>query len=42
VRYYLQQPPTVTDLREVLCRLDLDPWQITRLGEPAAVELGLQ
>ena len=41
VRYYLQQPPTVTELREVLRRLDLDPWQITRLGEPAAVELGI-
>lgn len=29
VRYYLQQPPTVGELREVLHRLNLDPWQIT-------------
>jgi arsenate reductase len=41
VRYYLQQPPTVTELREVLRRLDLDPWHITRLGEPVAIELGI-
>ncbi|MFC4017546.1 ArsC/Spx/MgsR family protein [Micromonospora sp. GCM10011542] len=41
VRHYLQQPPTAAELREVLCRLDLAPWHLARLGEPVAVELGI-
>jgi arsenate reductase len=41
VRHYLQQPPTAAELREVLRRLDLDPWHIARLGEPVAAELGI-
>jgi arsenate reductase len=41
VRYYLEEPPTAQELEAVLQRLGLEPWDITRLGEPAAAELGL-
>jgi arsenate reductase (glutaredoxin) len=41
VRRYLEQPPTVGELAEVLRRLGLEPWDITRLNEPAATELGM-
>lgn len=41
VRYYLQQPPSAAELREVLERLGLEPWDLTRTGEPVASELGL-
>ena len=41
VRYYLKQPPTVEELTGVLARLGLEPWDITRLGEPLATDLGL-
>ena len=40
-RRYLDQPPTESELRDVLRRLDLGPWDITRLNEPRAVELGM-
>jgi arsenate reductase len=38
-RRYLDEPPTVEELRDVLARLGLQPWDITRTGEPRAVEL---
>jgi arsenate reductase len=41
VRYYLEKPPTVEELDDVLKRLQLEPWDITRFGEAAADELGL-
>ncbi|SES44019.1 ArsC/Spx/MgsR family protein [Actinokineospora terrae] len=41
VRRYLDEPPTAAELDEVLTRLDLQPWEITRLKEPVAKELGL-
>lgn len=41
IRYYLEQPPTAAELTAVLARLGLEPWDITRLGEPAAKDLGL-
>ncbi|MEV0594598.1 ArsC/Spx/MgsR family protein [Nonomuraea cavernae] len=41
VRRYLDDPPDEHELREVLARLGLEPWDVTRLGEPAAAELGL-
>lgn len=41
VRRYLDDPPTVAELTDVLARLGLEPWDIARLGEPAAAELGL-
>ncbi|MDX6259887.1 MAG: hypothetical protein QOH84_1575, partial [Kribbellaceae bacterium] len=36
VRRYLDDPPTATELEAVLTRLNLAPWHITRLTEPAA------
>ncbi|NUS09565.1 MAG: arsenate reductase family protein [Nonomuraea sp.] len=41
VRRYLEDPPTSDELRAVLARLGLEPWDITRTGEPVAAELGL-
>jgi arsenate reductase len=41
VRYYLETPPTVPEIEEVLRRLGLEPWDIARIGEPVAAELGL-
>ena len=41
VRRYLDDPPTPEELRQVLERLGLEPWDIARTGEPAAAELGL-
>lgn len=41
VRSYLDQPPTADELAEVLDRLGLQPWDITRMNEPRAAELGL-
>lgn len=41
VRSYLDNPPTAVELAEVLDRLGLQPWDITRMHEPRAVELGL-
>ena len=41
VRHYLEDPPTPKELTEVLTRLGLEPWDITRLNEPRAAELGL-
>lgn len=41
VRRYLEVPPTEDDLRAVLAALRMDPWDITRMDEPLARELGL-
>ncbi|MEU3459978.1 ArsC/Spx/MgsR family protein [Streptomyces sp. NPDC006733] len=42
VRRYLEDPPDAGELRAVLERLGLEPWDIARTGEPAAAELGLE
>lgn len=42
VRHYLQDPPTADELRAVLARLALEPWDVTRLGEPVAAELDMK
>jgi arsenate reductase len=42
VRRYLDDPPTASELAEVLDRLGLEPWDITRTGEDTAKELGLK
>ena len=34
VRRYLDDPPTRDELEQVLQRLDLEPWHVTRTGEP--------
>jgi len=39
VRRYLEQPPTVAELEDVLARLGLEPWDITRTAE--ASKLGV-
>ena len=41
-RRYLDAPPSATEIEVVLGRLGLDPWDITRMGEPLAAELGLE
>ncbi|MGF1431950.1 arsenate reductase family protein [Kitasatospora sp. LaBMicrA B282] len=42
VRRYLEDPPTVAELEQVLERLGLDPWDITRVDEAVAKELDLR
>jgi len=42
IRRYLDEPPTEDELRTTLDALGLEPWDITRLGEPVAAELGLK
>ncbi|MGA5417697.1 arsenate reductase family protein [Streptomyces pseudogriseolus] len=42
VRRYLEDVPTEDEIREVLGRLGLEPWDITRTQEAAAKELGLK
>ena len=40
-RRYLDDVPTAAELSDVLDRLGLQPWEITRTGEAVAKELGL-
>lgn len=40
-RRYLTDAPTAEQLDEVLTSLGKEPWEIARLGEPVAGELGL-
>ena len=40
-RRYLDDPPTVDELDAVLQRLGLEPWDVARMSEPRAEELGL-
>jgi arsenate reductase len=42
VRRYLDDPPTEDEIRDVLGRLGLEPWDITRTGEQEARELGME
>ncbi|MEU5087821.1 arsenate reductase family protein [Streptomyces sp. NPDC021356] len=42
VRRYLEDVPTQDEIRAVLGRLGLEPWDITRTEEAAAKELGLK
>ncbi|MEU5524131.1 arsenate reductase family protein [Streptomyces sp. NPDC052079] len=42
VRRYLEEVPGEEDIREVLERLGLEPWDITRTQEAVATELGLK
>jgi arsenate reductase len=41
VRRYLEDPPDAAEIRKVLARLGLEPWDITRTGEARAAELGM-
>lgn len=38
---YLQAQPSVLEIEDVLRHCGLEPWDIARVGEPLAVELGL-
>ncbi|MGV9389692.1 arsenate reductase family protein [Streptomyces olivaceus] len=42
VRRYLEDVPSADEIRGVLARLGLEPWDITRTQEAAAEELGLK
>jgi arsenate reductase (glutaredoxin) len=42
LRRYLDDPPGEAELREALAALGLEPWDITRMSEPLARELGLR
>ncbi|WP_228923457.1 ArsC/Spx/MgsR family protein [Streptomyces sp. DH7] len=42
VRRYLEDVPSPEEIRAVLDRLSLEPWDITRTQEAAAKELGLK
>ena len=41
IRRYLDEPPTPDELREVLDRLGLEPWDITRTSDPLAEQAGV-
>ncbi len=41
LRRYLDDPPSEAELRSALTALGLEPWDITRMSEPLAGELGL-
>ncbi|MCM6775484.1 arsenate reductase family protein [Nocardia sp. CDC159] len=40
-RRYLEQPPDAEEIRAILGRLGLEPWDITRTGEDEAKRLGV-
>ncbi|MFF2780210.1 arsenate reductase family protein [Streptomyces sp. NPDC058052] len=42
VRKYLEDVPSAEEIRGVLERLGLEPWDITRTGEAVAGELGVK
>lgn len=42
VRRYLEDVPSSEEIQDVLDRLGLEPWDITRTQEAAAKELGLK
>jgi len=42
VRRYLEDPPSEAELRAAGTALGLEPWDITRMSEPLARELGLK
>lgn len=41
-RRYLEAPPTAAELDAVLTAMGKEPWEITRMGEGVAAELGLR
>jgi arsenate reductase len=42
LRRYLEDPPSEAELRAALTTLGLQPWDVTRMSEPLATELGLE
>ncbi len=41
LRYYLEEPPSAADLRDVVTRLGLEPWDICRSGDSAGAGVTL-
>jgi arsenate reductase len=41
-RRYLTDPPTAAELDAALTAMGREPWEVTRMGEPVAAELGLR
>jgi arsenate reductase len=41
-RRYQDDPPTAAELDAVLTALGMQPWELARLSEPVAAELGLR
>ncbi len=41
-RNYFDDPPTLDELDQVLTALGLEPWEVARLHEPVAAELGMK
>ncbi|GAA2578606.1 arsenate reductase family protein [Actinomadura fulvescens] len=41
-RRYLDDPPTAEEFAAVLDRIGAEPWEVARLTEPVAKELGLK
>ena len=41
-RRYLEVPPTAAELDDVLQALGKEPWEVARMGEEVAKELGLR
>ena len=39
---YLDEPPTAAELDAVLTALGMEPWELARMGEDVAKELGLR
>ena len=42
VRLYLEEPPSPAELAEALALLGLEPWELARMGEPLAKDVGLK
>ncbi|MFC4856393.1 ArsC/Spx/MgsR family protein [Actinophytocola glycyrrhizae] len=42
VRRYLEDPPSAAEIEAVLERLGMEPWDLARMTEPVAKELGLR
>jgi arsenate reductase len=41
-RRYLEDPPTAAELDAVLTKLDMQPWDLARTGDPLAKDLDLK
>jgi arsenate reductase (glutaredoxin) len=41
-RRYVDDPPTAAELDAVLTALGMQPWELARMSEPVATELGLK
>lgn len=41
IRRYLDDPPSADELRRVLGLLGIDPWDLVRMNEPGARDLGM-